>query len=140
MEDLRRIKVGKIDERSASRFDIVLRAIMCYKKGDVSLLNRIVMSMEEMFSITMPKIVIKANAAINLCSGAQLMRPGVIGWSNFKEGDYVAYFSKNRFVGIGKAEIDSKELRRMKKGLVARTVRMRWSKSEARSNLLKNGG
>ena len=130
MEDLRRIKVGPIDESKAIHLLKIRIAVECYKKGKPTLLNSILIPPERFMKMLLPSIYLNKKAALAVSNGAQLMRPGIIKYGEFKEGDFISYFYRNIFIGVGKAELSSSQLKDVQKGLVARTERIHRAKNE----------
>ncbi len=57
-----------------------------------------------------------------ILNGADVMRPGIIDFSEFSEGDEVVILNKNKILGVGIALCPSERLREMKKGKVVKTL------------------
>jgi len=59
-----------------------------------------------------------------MCKGANLMRPGIKKFSEFSRDDIVCIVeeSQNKFLAIGKSEVDSSELESMDKGEVLKNL------------------
>ena len=59
-----------------------------------------------------------------MCKGANLMRPGIKKFSEFSKDDIVCIVeeSQNKFLAIGKSEVDSSELSSMDKGEVLKNL------------------
>jgi len=83
------------------------------------------MPMEEMLAF-LPKIVIRDSAVDAICHGAQLAAPGVLRLeSGIKEGDMVLITTlKGEAVALSEALVSSREMLAMRKGIVARTLRV----------------
>lgn len=124
MVELRRIKVGEIDESLAVKIQDIVDALwLCKEKGECSLLSSYLHSIDKFLHF--PKIFIKKSAARNLIKGAQLAKPGVISFENFNANDFVSfYLSNGTFVGIGKALFSSEEIKSMEKGIITQTLRI----------------
>ncbi len=123
MEELRRIRVGNIDK--GFRLNEINYAFNLYfEENDPKYVKKIVIPIDKMLS-EYKKIIIRENAAINLKKGAYLMIPGILEYDPFEKGDILRiYDEKNEFIGMGKAEIDSKEIKKKKRGLVLKTLRI----------------
>lgn len=126
MAELRRIKVGNIKESEAVRIYDVIDAMWLWKnKNDDSLIKKILIPPGEMMARIMKRMLIKEGAAKALLSGAQLMAPGVAGMpEEFEKGEDVALYTNNTFVGVAEALFSSKEIKNMRKGQVAKTLRV----------------
>jgi len=59
-----------------------------------------------------------------MCKGANLMRPGIKKFSEFSKNDIVCIVeeSHNKFLAVGKSEVDSSDLERMEKGEVLKNL------------------
>ena len=71
-----------------------------------------------------PFVQIDMGAVKFMCKGANLMRPGIKKFSEFSKNDIVciAEESQNKFLAIGKSEVDSSELVSMEKGEVLKNL------------------
>ena len=71
-----------------------------------------------------PFVQVDMGAVKFMCKGANLMRPGIKKFSNFSKDDIVCIVeeSQNKFLAIGKSEVDSSELESMEKGEVLKNL------------------
>ena len=71
-----------------------------------------------------PVVQIDMGAVKFMCKGANLMRPGIKKFSEFSKNEIVciAEESQNKFLAVGKSEIDSSELANMDKGEVLKNL------------------
>ena len=71
-----------------------------------------------------PFVQVDMGAVKFMCKGANLMRPGIKKFSDFSKDDIVCIVeeSQNKFLAIGKSEIDSSELDSMEKGEVLKNL------------------
>ena len=70
------------------------------------------------------KIIVNRHAAESIMMGANTYAPGVIDYDYFKQGETITIMAPNmRPVAIGVAAVDSDALKKMKHGLVARTIK-----------------
>ena len=71
-----------------------------------------------------PYIQVDMGAVKFMCKGANLMRPGIKKFSKFSKNDIVCIVeeSHNKFLAIGKSEVDSSELESMEKGEVLKNL------------------
>jgi len=74
----------------------------------------------------LPKIWVRDSAVDALCHGAPLAAPGVAKFEiPFSRGELVALFTlKGELIGVGRALVDGEEVKKMERGLVARTDRV----------------
>ena len=58
-----------------------------------------------------PYVTVDMGAVKFVCKGANVMRPGIIKFSDFESGEIVCVIeeSQNKFLAVGKAEMSSKE-------------------------------
>lgn len=126
MAELRRIKVGNIAENEAVRIEDVIDGMWLWKnKNDDSFIKKILIPPGDMMGRIMGKMLIKEGAAKALMSGAQLMAPGIAEiQEGFEKGENIALYAENRFIGVAKALFSSEEMKNMKKGQVAKTLRI----------------
>ncbi len=109
MEELRRIAVGKITEKQAHGMYDLVDAVWFYKnKNDSSILESMLLTPESL--IDLPKLTIKETALESVLSGAQVMVPAIESMKNIEKGERVAIYCKDRFIGIGIAQISEKDL------------------------------
>ena len=71
-----------------------------------------------------PYVQVDMGAVKFMCKGANLMRPGIKKFSEFSKHDIVCIVeeSQNKFLAVGKSEVDSSELDNMKKGEVLKNL------------------
>tara|TARA_B100000029_G_scaffold220348_1_gene218082 strand:+ start:304 stop:774 length:471 start_codon:yes stop_codon:yes gene_type:complete len=71
-----------------------------------------------------PFVQVDMGAVKFMCKGANLMRPGIKKFSEFSKYDIVCIVeeSQNKFLAIGKSEVDSSELDSMDKGEVLKNL------------------
>ncbi len=70
------------------------------------------------------KIIVNRHAAESIMMGANTYAPGVIDYDYFKQGETVTIMAPNmKPVAIGVTVVDSDTLKKMRKGLVARTIK-----------------
>ena len=71
-----------------------------------------------------PFVQVDMGAVKFMCKGANLMRPGIKKFSEFSKNDIVCIVeeSQNKFLAVGKSEVDSSELETMDKGEVLKNL------------------
>ena len=71
-----------------------------------------------------PYVIVDMGAIKFVCKGANIMRPGIKDFSDFKKGDVVCVIeeSQQKFLAVGIAEISSDELNEIKKGEVVKNM------------------
>ena len=71
-----------------------------------------------------PCVHVDMGAVKFMCKGANLMRPGIKKNSEFSKNDIVCIVeeSQNKFLAVGKSEVDSSELKNMDKGEVLKNL------------------
>ncbi len=71
-----------------------------------------------------PNVVVDMGAIQFVCKGANIMRPGIKEFSDFKKGDIVCVIeeSQKKFLAVGIAEMSSDELKEAKKGEVIKNI------------------
>ena len=71
-----------------------------------------------------PNIAVDAGAIKFVCKGANVMRPGVVKFSEFKKDQLVVVVetSHNKFLAVGKTTVSSSEMENMKNGLVLKNI------------------
>jgi H/ACA ribonucleoprotein complex subunit 4 len=123
MEELRRTAVGRIDEKKCHTMQELVDAMWFYKNGDAKLLSGMVEPPERF--IELPKAFIKETALASVLSGAQIMAPGVEEIdAKVAQGDRVAIYCNERFVGIGIAQVSLDGLKKMESGIVIKLERV----------------
>jgi H/ACA ribonucleoprotein complex subunit 4 len=125
MEELRRIKVGKITEDKANRMSKILFAINEEEIGNSKPILEILNDPQDL--IDLPKILIKKSAIESIRNGAQIMIPALERiYGSPKKGDNVKIYCEKEFIGIGKMEISEEELNKNKKGIAVKVERMHY--------------
>ena len=71
-----------------------------------------------------PNVVVDMGAIQFVCKGANIMRPGIKEFSDFKKGDIVCVIeeSQQKFLAVGIAKMSSDELKEAKKGEVIKNI------------------
>ena len=71
-----------------------------------------------------PSVVVDMGAIRFVCKGANIMRPGIKDFTDFKKGDIVCVIeeSQQKFLAVGIAEMSSDELKEAKKGEVIKNI------------------
>ena len=71
-----------------------------------------------------PKVTVDMGAVKFMCKGANLMRPGIVRFTEFQKDGLVCITeeSHNKFLAVGKARVDSSELDDMEKGEVVKNI------------------
>jgi len=71
-----------------------------------------------------PNVVVDMGAIQFVCKGANIMRPGIKEFSDFKKGDIVCVIeeSQKKILAVGIAEMSSDELKEAKKGEVIKNI------------------
>jgi len=74
----------------------------------------------------MPRLVLADNAVDAVCHGAPLAAPGLLSLeTDINKGDMVSFFTlKGEAVGVGVAELSSREMLASQSGIIARTERV----------------
>ncbi len=126
MRELRRVAVSCFAEDETVTLQDVADAYYVWRKyGDDTYLRRVLLPIEEV-ARHLPKIWVRDSAVDALCHGAPLAAPGVAKFEiPFSRGELVALFTlKGELIGVGRALVDGEEVKKMEKGLVARTDRV----------------
>ena len=71
-----------------------------------------------------PFIQVDMGAVKFMCKGANLMRPGIKKFSEFSKDDIVCVVeeSQNKFLAVGKSEVNSSELENIDKGEILKNL------------------
>ena len=71
-----------------------------------------------------PAVTVDMGAVKFMCKGANLMRPGIKEFTEFKKDKLVCIVeeSHHKFLAVGKALVDSSELESMKKGEIIKNI------------------
>jgi H/ACA ribonucleoprotein complex subunit 4 len=126
MRELRRVAVSCFAEDETVTLQDVADAYYIWRKyGDDTYLRRVLLPIEEV-ARHLPKIWVRDSAVDALCHGAPLAAPGVAKFEiPFSRGELVALFTlKGELIGVGRALVDGEEVKKMERGLVARTDRV----------------
>jgi H/ACA ribonucleoprotein complex subunit 4 len=126
MRELRRVAVSCFAEDETVTLQDVADAYYVWGKyGDDAYLRRVLLPIEEV-ARHLPKIWVRDSAVDALCHGAPLAAPGVAKFEiPFSRGELVALFTlKGELIGVGRALVDGEEVKKMERGLVARTDRV----------------
>jgi H/ACA ribonucleoprotein complex subunit 4 len=126
MRELRRVAVSCFTEDETVTLQDVADAYYVWRKhGDDTYLRRVLLPIEEV-ARHLPKIWVRDSAVDALCHGAPLAAPGVAKFEiPFSRGELVALFTlKGELIGVGRALVDGEEVKKMERGLVARTDRV----------------
>jgi H/ACA ribonucleoprotein complex subunit 4 len=138
--ELRRTDVGRITEKSSVNLHSISEAAWLWKeKKDESALRRMLFPLESVIDMVgMKRVGIIDSAVDPVCSGAQLMAPGVSSAeSTIKEGDTVAVMTlKDELVAFGTAVMKPDEMISERSGVAVKTGRVimergiypRWTK------------
>ncbi|MCD6227335.1 RNA-guided pseudouridylation complex pseudouridine synthase subunit Cbf5 [Candidatus Micrarchaeota archaeon] len=122
LEELRRIKVGSIDEGYAVKLQDLVDAYWLFEnKGDDSELCKMIHPIEEFINI--PKIIVKNNAVEQLAHGSPLFIPGVKEFENFeKDKEIILFTESGRMIGIHKTVVSSEEIKKINKGMLSKPI------------------
>lgn len=129
MLELRRTKVGGLDESRASTLQDVKDAYWLWKeKGNEREMRRVILPIEDVLDLR--RIWLRDSAVESVCSGAVLAAPGIAKLDDgIAAGDDVALMSlKGELVAFSVAEAGSREMLEMKSGIAARTIRVMMKK------------
>ena len=71
-----------------------------------------------------PNVVVDMGAVKFMCNGANVMRPGIKNYSDFLKDDIVCVVeeSQHKFLAVGKALVNSSEMKEMSKGEVIKNL------------------
>jgi len=71
-----------------------------------------------------PKVVVDAGAIKFVCNGANVMRPGIKKYTEFKKDDLVCIVedTHNKFLAVGKAMVSSDDMQSITKGEVVKNL------------------
>ncbi len=124
MEELRRTKTGVFGEESAILLQDLLDAkVFSIEENNEDILKKNIVPYEAVLD-PLKKIWIKDTAVEALSHGAALSLPGVSKiQSDISRGDVIAVMTlKNEAVAISKAEMDSEDIMKRNKGIVAKSL------------------
>lgn len=122
MLELRRTRSGNFSENDD--FFVTLHelkdAYEIWKNGEEKYLRRCVLPMERAIS-ELPNVEVHDSAVDSLAHGSELAVPGVSKYSEFQKGEIATILTlKGELVAIGKTEMDAKELKSAKTGIVVK--------------------
>ena len=127
MEELRRTRAGPFrEDGTLINLHNLTDAVAAWKeKGDETALRRCIQPVEAALS-HLPRLVIADNAVDAICHGAPLAAPGLLTLeTDISKGDIVALFTlKGEAVGIGRADMNSREMLDGKSGIAVLTERV----------------
>ncbi len=71
-----------------------------------------------------PKVVVDSGAIKFVCNGANVMRPGIREYTEFKKDDLVCVVEEthNKFLAVGKSMVSSEEMQSITKGEVVKNL------------------
>ena len=71
-----------------------------------------------------PNVVVDMGAGKFMCNGANVMRPGIKNYSDFSKDDIICVVeeSQHKFLAVGKALVNSSEMKEMSKGEVIKNL------------------
>ena len=71
-----------------------------------------------------PTVVVDAGAIKFVCNGANVMRPGIKKYSEFKKDDLICIVEEthNKFLAVGKVMVSSDEMKNITKGEVVKNL------------------
>jgi len=71
-----------------------------------------------------PNVVVDMGAVKFMCNGANVMRPGIKNYSDFSKDDIICVVeeSQHKFLAVGKALVNSSEMKKMPKGEVVKNL------------------
>ena len=127
MEELRRTRAGPFreDETLVTLHQLIDAYAVWKETGDEAGLRRVILPVEAALR-HLPRLVIADNAVDAICHGAPLALPGLLRLeTDIGKGDIVALFTlKGEAVGIGRADMNSREMLDGKTGIAVLTERV----------------
>jgi PUA domain protein len=71
-----------------------------------------------------PHVMVDMGAVKFLCKGANVMRPGIKNYNEFKKGEIICIIeeSQRKFIAIGKSLVSSSDLEKMERGEVVKNL------------------
>ncbi len=71
----------------------------------------------------LPKIAVNDGAVAFVLNGANIMRPGIVDWTEFSKDDVVLILNKNKgILAVGKAIISSEDMRNLSRGVAVKNL------------------
>jgi H/ACA ribonucleoprotein complex subunit 4 len=127
MEELRRTRAGPFreDETLVTMHQLIDAYATWKETGDESGLRRVILPVEAALR-HLPRLVIADNSVDAICHGAPLALPGLLRLeTDISKGDIVALFTlKGEAVGIGRADMNSRQMLDGKTGIAVLTERV----------------
>lgn len=127
MEELRRTRAGPFrEDGTLVNLHNLTDAVAAWKeKGDETALRHCIQPVETALS-HLPRLVIADNAVDAICHGAPLAAPGLLTLeTDINKEDMVSFFTqKGEAVGVGVAQMTSREMLASQSGIIARTERV----------------
>jgi len=125
MAELRRTRVGNLDEKYAITLHQLADAYAFWKEGDEKELKKIILPMEMAVS-HMKKIAVLDSTVDSLCHGASLKVPGIsIVDDDIEKGNEVAVMTlKGELIMTGIAEMSAEEIMKKEKGTAVKPERV----------------
>lgn len=142
MTDLRRTKVKELSENSSVTLHELAEAMWLFKnENDDRLLRKFIIPIEHALDYFGMKYMWISDTAVDaICSGAQLMEPGLAAFSQgIKEGETVALMTlKDELIGFASSLYSSEDLVDLERKQVAKSLRIlmergtypKWKKTE----------
>lgn len=118
LSNLRRSRVGSINEKDSCYLQDLKDAIVFYKEdNDESYLKNILKPVEELLDY-LPKIIISDSAVDAVCHGANLMKPGIAEMdTDLRKNDLVLIKTlKGEAVAVGKMMLSTEDIVQKQKG------------------------
>ena len=87
-----------------------------------------------------PKVIVDAGAIKFVCNGANIMRPGIKNYTEFKKDDIVCVVEEthNKYLAVGKSLVSSSEMQSITKGEVVKSLHYISDKYWEAAKLIKN--
>ncbi len=87
-----------------------------------------------------PKVTVDAGAIKFVCNGANVMRPGIRNYTEFKKDDVVCVVEEthNKYLAVGKSLVPSSEMQNITKGEVVKNLHYISDKYWEAAKLIKN--
>lgn len=125
MAELRRTKVGNLDESLAVSLQDLSDAYAFWKEGDETEIKKMILPMEKAVE-HLQKIVVLDSAVDALCHGAKLNVPGIAKLDGgILKGDYIAVMTlKGELIMTGIAQMSSLEIEKKDKGVAVKAERV----------------
>ena len=127
LAELRRTATGpfKEDETLVTLHDVDLAFTLWKKRGDDSLIKRVILPIETIFK-DFPKIIVRDSAVAALAHGAQLAVPGILKLTeDVEKGKKTAIFTqKGEIIAVGEVKMSKEEILNLKKGIAVTLERV----------------